>query len=139
MPDLPVSFSLNNTEENTMNALHLQFGNFAYEVFALFDDFFFEMEQLSKVHPVIANVFLAFLGIITTIVLFMFLDFAEEKYVPVVKNVIKGAASKIKESGMNLGKKLQKKGTKMIRKSIYLAVIGIPLLFIGILLRGGIR
>ena len=129
-----------------MNFLHLQFENLAYEGCKFWSDIFFELGQISKVHPVIANmiVFLSF--ILWFGITYLFFDFIEKEYAPKGKAFLKSIQETIHDKYTNIknclnkiGRKLQKAARKMIKVSVYLAIVAVPIFFMGTTLRGGAK
>ena len=129
-----------------MNFLHLQFENLAYEGCKFWSDIFFELGQISKVHPVVANmiVFLSF--VLGFGIFYLFFDFIEKEYMPKIRASVKSIKrnvqlllSNIKAGFNRTGKKWQKRARKMVKVSIYLAIIAVPLFLMGTTLRGGVK
>lgn len=122
-----------------MNFLHLQFENLAYEGCKFWSDIFFELGQISKVHPVIANmiVFLSF--VLWFGIAYLFFDFIEKEYLPKIRVSVKSIKANIKSGFNRTGKKWQKRARKMVKVSIYLAIIAVPLFLMGTTLRGGVK
>ena len=129
-----------------MNFLHLQFENFAYESCKFFSDIFYELGQISKVHPVIANLIVLLSSVLAFGVIYCFLDFIEKEYVPIIKkgnkrikDTVKARLLIFKRKLHRFGRKLQKIARKMVKASIYLIILAFPLFIMGILLRGGLK
>ena len=120
-----------------MNCLHLQFGNFCYELLKFVDHFIFEMSLLAKHHPVLANTLLFLFAVLAFGVTFLFFDFIEERYVPKVKAFSKESADSLKAIFRKIGKAMSRFARRLVQKSVYLAIFAIPIFLLSILLKGG--
>ena len=127
-----------------MNGLHLQFHNLAYHFLKFGDDILYKLCQISKIHPVMANL-IGMIGFVLVFGLsFCFFDFVEKEYLPKLRHILlslkeakKTSFPAIKRILERSGRRMEQYAKRLIAQNNPFSLLGVLLFFLGVLTKGG--
>lgn len=117
---------------------YLDFENLAKNSCDFWQDILWVVGQFCAKHPVWANmVILPLLIIINFLVLYLFLDFLEEKYFPIIRRIKDELKVEFKTRKIAMGIAMVKATRKVVKKNKYLGLLMVPVFLMGKLMKGG--
>lgn len=114
--------------------------NIAKESCDFAQDIFYGLGRFCAIHPVWANVVvLPIITILNFILMYLFFDFLEEKYLPKIRRFFGEIKKQIQSKIIVAGAAMMKATRKVAKKNIYLGLLMVPVFLTGKLLKGGGR
>lgn len=117
---------------------YLDFENLAKNSCDFWQDILWVVSQFCAKHPVWANfVILPIIAIINFLVLYLFFDFLEEKYFPIIRRIKDELKVEFKTRKIAMGIAMVKATRKVVKKNKYLGLLMVPVFLMGKLMKGG--